>query len=178
MSAEKALSQISLFQFHPVTSTIILAFLITAIVVIVAMTTSIHSSIAIAFPICLVLGLTFAYSAIKLSPQQVRDLKSTPTKIVSTKTITLQKVSYSGKTSYFEKPKSKISYFINQNGHLTTKTVPSSANVKFLKSKNPNQPNAVLTIQTLKYQNKDVIRLLKIKDEPITKQNYIFVEPQ
>lgn len=178
MSAQKALSQITWLQLHPIATTIILALIVMLICVIVAKKISVGFSSYVVFPILAIACIIFINMFLNIPDSKIKDLQNTPTKIVSTKTIHLEKVSYSDKTAYFEKSKSQTSYFTKESGHLKTNIVPKSATSKFLASKNPNQKSAILTIQKLKYKNKHVAHLLEILDEPTTKLNYIFVYPQ
>lgn len=178
MSAEKALSQISWLQFHPVATAIILAISVILICIIIGKKVSVGFSSYIVFPILVIAGIVFTNMFVNIPDSRIKDLQNTPTRIVSSKTIHLEKITYSNKTAYFEKSKSKISYFTKDSGHLKTHIVPKSAMSKFLASKNPNQKSAILTIQKLKYKNKKVLHLLQIHDESTTKLNYIFVYPQ
>lgn len=178
MSAEKALSQISWLQLHPTATTIILAISVTLICVFVGKKISIGFSSYIIFPILIIAGIVFTNMFVAMPDSKIKDLQATPTEIASTKTIHLEKITYSDKSVYFEKSKSQTSYFTKESGHLKTKIVPKSATYKFLASKNPNQKSAILTIQKLKYKNKQVLHILKMQDESTTKFNYIFVYPQ
>lgn len=177
MSAEKALSQISWLQLHPTATAIMLAVASAIICLIIAVKVSAGFSYGI-LPILILAGIVFTNMFVAMPDSKIKDLQATPTEIASTKTIHLEKITYSDKSVYFEKSKSQTSYFTKESGHLKTKIVPKSATSKFLASKNPNQKSAILTIQKLKYKNKQVLHILKMQDESTTKFNYIFVYPQ
>lgn len=179
MTPEQTLSHLSFFQqVMPIAVAIGIAALFIGVVAFAIASPSSpinQPAIIISVACCVVFaGAWYIMDNSNLTSAQRKSLQSSPSKIVSTKTIQLVQMPNKKQPMFYDNSKSKISYWTSSGNQSHLNTVPKKAKVKFVSLGETNQSANTLVIEESQYLDQKVDKLLQYEDN--AHDTYVFVD--